>query len=220
MQPSDAGFFDPASTWSNAERNLPHWSQPGTLCFITWRLGDSLPRSALERLDAELRMILQAEGLPTHPDWRRELSKRPLRIRSRIEWRLFTTRDKFLNAGYGSCLLGKPEHATTVMASLKRFDGVRYLLTDAIVMPNHVHMIVAFAGEDVMLKQSQDWKRFIARAINAAEKRSGELWQTDQFDHLIRNETQFQYLRNYIRDNPESAGIVLPASASYRREMT
>jgi len=98
-------------------------------------------------------------------------------------------------------------NAKTVADSLLKFDGDRYWMTDFVVMPNHVHMLVSFANDDSMLKQCEEWKRFTGRTINQRLEQSGRFWQQDGFDHLVRSEVQFEYFRRYIADNPRKAGL-------------
>lgn len=50
-----------------------------------------------------------------------------------------------------ACLLRQPVLAKIVADSLRHFDGDRYCLGDFVVMPNHVHLLVAF-GSEVGLK--------------------------------------------------------------------
>ena len=93
------------------------------------------------------------------------------------------------------------------MDSLLHFDGDRYEMNDYVVMPNHCHLLVAFQGDDVMLKQCESWKRFTANAINKATSREGKFWQQDGFDHLVRSEEQFEHFRRYIAGNPKKANL-------------
>ncbi len=37
--------------------------------------------------------------------------------------------------------------------------------------------------------------------------RTGQLWQHESFDHLVRNESAMEAIRRYIRENPRKAGI-------------
>src|SRR3989442_1354477 len=41
-------------------RKLPHWHPDGATFFVTWRLKDSLPKAALERIQ-ETRKLLERE---------------------------------------------------------------------------------------------------------------------------------------------------------------
>jgi type I restriction enzyme R subunit len=74
-------------------------------------------------------------------------------------------------------------------------------------MPNHVHLLGAFPDEKAMLAQCHSWKRYTATQINRALERSGEFWQIDAFDHLVRSEDQFSHFRLYIADNARRAGL-------------
>jgi type I restriction enzyme R subunit len=87
------------------------------------------------------------------------------------------------------------------------FDGDRYELTDFVIMPNHVHLLVVFPAEDMMLRQCESWKHFTATKINQALGRKGQFWQQDGFDHLVRSAEQFNYLRRYLAENPQKARL-------------
>lgn len=58
-----------------------------------------------------------------------------------------------------------------------------------------------------MLEQCQSWKRYTARKINQELGLSGSFWQEDAFDHLVRAESQFKWLRRYIAHNPVKAKL-------------
>jgi hypothetical protein len=47
--------FDPQQDFEIVHRRLPHWSQPGTLCFITLRTWDSMPAKDLRLSDESRR---------------------------------------------------------------------------------------------------------------------------------------------------------------------
>ncbi len=207
MSIDDIQFFDANADWDVVERALPHWSQPGVVTFVTWRLADSLPRDATERLDREIASLLRSESLDPKGQWQAQLEKLPRKKRASIQRKLFAMRDKYLDTGYGECPLRDPPVARTVLDSLKHFHGERYSLTDAVVMPNHVHFLCAFASQTEMLKQCTEWKRFTARRINKQLNRTGELWQVDQFDHLVRSPEQFEHFRRYVANNPITAGL-------------
>ena len=80
-------------------------------------------------------------------------------------------------------------------------------MTDFVVMPNHIHLLAAFADEDGMLAQCASWKHFTAREINRQLEISGHFWQQDGFDHLVRTEQQFHAFRKYIADNGAKARL-------------
>ena len=49
--------------------------------------------------------------------------------------------DKYLDQGYGQCLLKNPKIANLVQESLLKYDGDRYKLFAWCVMPNHEHSL-------------------------------------------------------------------------------
>jgi type I restriction enzyme R subunit len=104
-------------------------------------------------MDDEIAAVLRAENLPADQHWRSRLRERDLASRTRIQRRLFAVRDNYLDAGYGRCLLGNPQYSAMVLTSLQHFDEDRYFLTDAVVMPNHVHFLAAFPSAEAMLGQ-------------------------------------------------------------------
>ena len=66
-----------------------------------------------------------------------------------------------------------------------------------VIMPNHIHMIIIHESDG----------RSIAADVRAfkglATKRIGErIWQDSYYDHIIRNEADYQEKWNYIDANP------------------
>jgi type I restriction enzyme R subunit len=203
----DFQFFDPNQDLSVVYKKAPHWAQSGTMTFITWRTADSLPVVVLNKIRAERDDLIRAGGLDPTADWKRDLAARPAPERGQLQPALFESWDNHLDAGAGECLLARPELSRIVADSLHHFDESRYVLTDFVIMPNHVHLLAAFRDEAEMLSQCTAWKRFTGRQINAAVGRSGAFWQVEQFDHLVRSAEQFERFRRYIAENPRKAGL-------------
>jgi type I restriction enzyme R subunit len=220
VEKADITFFDPQTDWTMVERALPHWAQSGCVCFVTWRLHDSLPKQALEQIDLELAALLSNEGFDPCGDWKYQLAQQAPQRRSELQWKLFKTRDKYLNKGYGDCHLLDSRCSAIIIDSLKKFDKDRYFLTDVVVMPNHVHFLCAFADATKFLKQCTEWKRYTGRQINRLLERVGEFWQVDQFDHLIRSPEQFEYYRRYIQENPSEANLAKGSYQHFQKQLT
>jgi putative transposase len=200
--------FDRDAEFLIAERRLPHWSQAGTLTFITWRTNDSIPASVLRQWRVERCRWLRAHQIDAdRPDWRIQLATMDRNVQDEFR-RLFSDRwHDALDAGHGDCVLRNPELAEIVANSLKHFDGERYVLTDFVVMPNHVHLLAAFENETAMLAQCESWKHFTAAQMNRWLGRKGRFWEQDGFDHLVRSPEAFAYLRQYIAENPQRARL-------------
>ena len=112
-------------------RNLPHWEQGGCTYFVTFRLADALPQTRLRDLVEERTRWLQFHPKPWTPEVWGEYRKHfgdPVQ--------------KWLDAGYGSCVLRRAEVRKIVEDALRHFDGDRYELGEFVVMPNHVHVLV------------------------------------------------------------------------------
>jgi putative transposase len=74
-------------------------------------------------------------------------------------------------------------------------------------MANHVHLLVTPLVSPSKLLQSI--KGYAARAANKLLERTGEpFWQTESYDHWIRDESEFDRIRRYIENNPVRAGLV------------
>jgi REP element-mobilizing transposase RayT len=190
------------------QRRLPHWAQPGTVCFITFRTADSMPKSVVDGWVRERRQWLSSHGIdPMAKNWQEELRRLDSRLRSEFH-RMFSERwQEELDKCHGECVLRRPELAQIVADGLTHFDGDRYELTDYVVMPNHVHVLAALADADRMLEQCDSWKHFTAAQINRRLRRKGRFWQRDGFDHLVRNVEQFEHFRRYIAENPAKARL-------------
>ncbi len=200
--------FDRDSYFAIIERRLPHWSQAGTVCFITFRTADSMPEEVLTRWRGDRLKWLRDHGIdPDSEVWKVLLKNLAPRLQNEYD-QMFSNRwHEELDRCYGECVFRDLKLARIVADSLKYFDGDRYELTDLVVMPNHVHLLAAFRDEGEMLKQCESWKHFTAREINRELGRKGRFWQQDDFDHLVRSVEQFEYLREYIRNNPRKAGL-------------
>jgi type I restriction enzyme R subunit len=204
--------FDPNQEYTVIERRLPHWSQLGTICFITWRTWDSMPEPVLKTWLAARDAWLFRHGIDAHAaDWRNRLEALGPRLFAQFQQLIADRWNEHLDDCHGACVLRRPELSQVVAKSLRHFDGERYELTDFVIMPNHVHLLAAFADDAAMLTQCESWKHFTATKINRLLGRKDRFWQQDRFDHLVRSVEQFDHYRRYIANNPSRAN--LPAGA-------
>lgn len=200
--------FDPLQEYSVVERRLPHWSQRGTIAFITWRTWDSMPKQVIAAWLAERDALLRRYGIdPSRPDWEACLQALPKSVAREVKGHISARWNDHLDALHGACVLRRREIARIVADSLCCFHAERYVLTDYVVMPNHVHLLAAFGDEDAMLRQCESWKHYTARGINRALGRKGRFWQQEAFDHLVRSAEDFEHCRRYIADNPVRARL-------------
>ncbi len=196
-------FFDRNAPLEISERNLPHWRQSGTTYFVTFRLADSLPQDKMRQLRNERENWLKRHPEPRSPSDIAEYH------------RLFSKKiEEWLDAGAGSCVLAQPNVAAIVADALKHFHGKRYILGEWVVMPNHVHVVITPLGEHHLSDILHSWKSFTANAINKVLQRSGELWQHESYDHIVRSAKQLERIEQYIRENPVKAGVKVAHASS------
>ncbi|MGH9747310.1 MAG: REP-associated tyrosine transposase [Candidatus Acidiferrales bacterium] len=112
-----------------------------------------------------------------------------------------------LDQGSGSCSLAIPAVAELVAQTLLHFESTRYRLFAWCVMPNHVHTLFRLLGNHDLATVLHAWKSYSAKRANALLKRSGEFWQREYFDHLVRSEDEFHRIVAYILQNPRKAGL-------------
>lgn len=84
----------------------------------------------------------------------------------------------------------------------------------AAVMPEHVHLIftplINEARRDVFsLGEIMDAiKGASAHKVNQLLKRSGKVWQTESFDHVLRSSESIDQKIQYVLENPVRRGLV------------
>ena len=78
-------------------------------------------------------------------------------------------------------------------------------------MPNHVHLLATPAV--ALPKLTKSLKGITAKRANAMLALTGSpFWQDESYDRLVRDEREFERIRNYIEGNPVRAGLVREAS--------
>ena len=95
--------------------------------------------------------------------------------------------------------------------TVREYAGVEAPL--CVVMPNHFHALVTITRADMESAPTismvvQSFKRHstveYAKLVKSGETPpfDGQLWQRSFYDHVIRNQTDFDDIYRYIEDNP------------------
>jgi REP element-mobilizing transposase RayT len=185
-------FFDPHSEYQSARRKLPHWNQEGVTYFVTFHLGDSLPVEKLAALKEEKKRWLDVNRPPLSATQSKEYHQR---FSARIQ--------RWLDSGYGSCVLARPEIRILLEKALRFFDGDRYVLDEHVVMPNHVHALVQPLSHYTLASILHSWKSFSANQINRINCSHGPVWHQESFDRIVRSPAHYKRIQEYIRANPK-----------------
>ncbi len=98
-----------------------------------------------------------------------------------------------------------------VMSSCLHDREKKYRLATAVVMPDHVHLVlcpIVVNGQAVPLRRiTQAIKGASAHAINHSLNRWGPVWQDESFDHVIRHGQLYNKIA-YVLNNPVRKGLV------------
>jgi REP element-mobilizing transposase RayT len=162
----------------------------------------------IEQWVDDRRRWLAAHGInPDDPNWSVQLRNLADTQQGEFHRTVTLAFHRYLDAGYGECVLRHPEAANIVATAFRHFNGERYHLSDFVVMPNHVHVLLGLIGKTDLADVCYSWKKYTANQINRLLGRRGHFWQGESFDHIVRSGGQFEYLRTYIAANPEKARL-------------
>jgi putative transposase len=126
----------------------------------------------------------------------------------------FAAADRLLDkACAGPAYLREPAVADMIVETIQFHADIlrHYRLHAFVVMPNHVHLL---ATPDVALpKLTKSLKGATAAWANAMlGLTDSPFWQEESYARLVRYESEFEEIRNYIEENPVRAGMVREAS--------
>lgn len=203
-------------------RHLPHYQPEGYTFFITFRLTGSLPHAAIEKLKSEYKNHIKiVDGIQSPKEKHAKYSE--------LKWDYFENFDSLLEKYSNNNFLKNISLAKLVYDSILFRDKKDYDLICFTIMPNHVHIVFApverFAeslnekgqmlvkgrisdSTKSVTKILQDLKKYTARECNKLLNRSGEFWQHESYDHVVRNEEELEKIVEYILNNPVKARLV------------
>ncbi|WP_221031350.1 transposase [Actomonas aquatica] len=93
-------------------------------------------------------------------------------------------------------VLTEPEIAEAMLESVRFYHETgRWHAVLVLLMPDHLHALLAFPPDREMSKGIGAWKAFQAKEL-------GVVWQSGFFDHRIRREEELATTWDYIRRNP------------------
>ena len=118
--------------------------------------------------------------------------------------------DRILDqARSGPLYLRRTDIAQLLVDSMRyRQEELRQFQLHAFVIrANHVHVLMTPRVEVSGLMHSL--KRFTARKANQILGLTGQpFWQDESYDHLVRDQSEFRRIAEYIEMNPVKAGLV------------
>jgi len=138
--------------------------------------------------------------------------------------------ERILNSlKFGKVWLKDERIANVVQKSLHHRDGEQFDLIAYTIMPNHIHLVFIPVERDssrssqtknkelsdinvalqkpVVTRIMRLLKGSTARKANEILNRTGQFWQHESYDHVIRNKEELHKTVNYILQNPVKAGL-------------
>lgn len=86
-------------------------------------------------------------------------------------------------------------------------DGRFYRLHAAVIMPDHVHLLLTPNKPYTLSQIMKGIKGGSAHLVNLARTYRGQVWQRESHDRIVRSKTEFVRKLNYILNNPLKAGL-------------
>ena len=196
-------------------RKLPHWQPEGAMYFIAFRLANSLPAQVIWDLEEQ-----------------RERERQATRLRfsgAQLQDELYKLDKKYFGhfeSWLDRCVEESPrwlaeEKVVQIVADeLHALNGERYRLIAYCLMSNHVHVVIdtaehsfkpAHIGVTAPYPLADTLKLLkgrTARYCNQALGRSGKFWHHESYDHVIRDQGEYERIVWYVLNNPVKAGLV------------
>ena len=100
-----------------------------------------------------------------------------------------------------------------VLSSCCHDHRVKYELYVAVVMPDHVHLILTPLVDQQrdeiysLIAIMRTIKSASAHLINRQLRRNGAVWQEESFDHVLRSSDGLDAKVNYVLQNPVRKGL-------------
>ncbi len=113
------------------------------------------------------------------------------------------------------CIFGNPNQLNllgklieqTLLKTSEHFPSVQ--IDKYVIMPNHIHAIVTI-GRDGTERTSHTLPAVIGSFKSAASREIHKhspgitVWQKSFYDHIVRNDTAYQEIWQYIESNPQN----------------
>lgn len=94
------------------------------------------------------------------------------------------------------------KNAHDILESARYYEKIgRWYLWLMLIMPDHIHFIATFDLSKGLRNTVSAWRRHLATSFDIE-------WQSDFFEHRLRNQSKFEEKCHYIRMNPVRKGLV------------
>jgi len=103
---------------------------------------------------------------------------------------------------HGEDMLTAPPVAEMLIKGAIKYEELGYwFVCLLVIMPDHIHAILIFNLDCGIRKTVSSWKGYQAKTC-------GIRWQSDFFEHRLRNDDEYTEKAHYVRMNPVRKGLV------------
>lgn len=193
-------------------RRLPHWHLPNATFFVTFRLEGSLPAHVIANLQDEYDQAKrQVQNLPS--------SQRSYELYENYR-KAYARFERALEKSDGPRWLAEPHIADIIQSELNALHPDYYHLHAYCLMPNHLHLLVDLQdiappsprknGIQFTALTQALWllKGRTGHAYQKALRQNGRFWAREFYDHVVRDDKEYERILKYIVNNPVKAGLV------------
>jgi putative transposase len=100
--------------------------------------------------------------------------------------------------------LGRKIMLITLQDAKEKFH---FILTNFCVMPTHIHLLIKPTGDTTLSKIMHWIKNISAKRWNFIHGSTDHLWGDRYFARAVRSEQEYEFVMNYIDQNPVKAGL-------------
>lgn len=182
---------------------LPHWEKDGAIYAVSYRLDGALPKPVLDDYRTKKEIIQKRIEIAKEDAGSSDCTKKLTKLHDELASCYQSHIESALHDSSEVNHLANPEIADEIINAWKHFDGERYQLYAWAIMPNHVHVLFrpteGHRLEDIL----HSWKSFTSKKALGILGEEGTFWQKEYYDHLVRDEEDFENQLRYILNNPK-----------------
>jgi thiamine-phosphate pyrophosphorylase len=101
-----------------------------------------------------------------------------------------------------------PKERKIVLDHAKHGAGKFYALAAAMVMPDHIHLLLQPRRAFELSRVLKGMKGVSAKLVNESRGNNGSLWQDESWDRIVRDQAEFDEKLQYMLNNPVKRGLV------------
>ncbi len=172
---------------------LPHWEVADAIHFVTIHVAGAIP-------------VVAASKIRQMSD---SLSRLPPSKHFSLQKRIFAEMERWLDRTGAIDYLTRYGVAEMVVEAVHyRMQAGIWRVIEYVVMPSHIHLLIEIL--QTSLKESiESFKEHTGRqAATILDRHGHRFWQTEWFDHWVRNPDEANTIAHYIQQNPEKARLV------------